>query len=155
MAGAQALLAHKAKSTGLVTVETYDIGSYSNITKGPISYDVTSVSAVDSSGVITIFATWALPKGESTVNHIWQVGPIVNGNVGKHAFAPVNLGSKMKLSLIANGPNSGPAGAPNGSPSGSPSSGRIEAPAPGSNGAGERLVSGVLAFGSIVVSLLV
>ncbi|KAL2932739.1 hypothetical protein RDABS01_015858 [Bienertia sinuspersici] len=150
MAGAQALVAHKPKSSGPITVDTYNIQSYHDITKGPISYNVTSISAVDSSGVITVFATWALPKNESsTVNYVWQVGPMNDGKIGKHAFDAPNLGSKMNLSLTASGPNSGPAGAPAQSPSGS----ALAASAPGtSSGVGETLQSGVLTLGVMIKS---
>lgn len=156
MAGAQALVAHKGKPPGPITVETYDLKGYHEINKGPISYNVSSISGEESSGAITIFATWVIPHGKMAVSQVWQVGPMVAGTVGKHAFDQANLAAKKKLSLTgSSSSSSNSAGSPADSPSGSSSAKTdTSAPAPGT-GAGERLVSGVLALGAIVVSLFV
>ncbi|XP_021749680.1 auxin-induced in root cultures protein 12-like [Chenopodium quinoa] len=147
MKGAQVLVAHKGKDS--VTVDTYDLRDYHDIKKGPISYNVSSLSAEETSGKITVFGTWVIPKGESTVNTVWQVGPMMKDGIGKHAMEPANRNAVLKLSLTG-------AGAPGGSPAGSPSGSSFgdSAPPPGT-GAGERLVSGVLALGAIVVSMVV
>lgn len=111
MERAQALIAFKPTTGGPVTGSTYDIQSYYDLVKGPISYNVTGLSAEESDGEITIFATWALPMGKLEVNQVWQVGQVVNGKPRKHEFQQPNLESKMKLSLV-NGPTNAPAGPP-------------------------------------------
>ena len=113
---AQSLIAFRPTSSDPVSVSTYDIQSYHDIVKGPISYNVTDVSAEESDGVITIFATWKLPMGSKTVNQVWQVGPVVNGMPGKHDFEPANLESMMKLVLATPSAVGGPVESPVGSP---------------------------------------
>lgn len=145
MVGAQSLIAFRPTSSDPVSVSTYDIQSYQDIVRGPISYNVTDVSAEESDGVITIFATWKLPMGSKTVNQVWQVGPVVNGRPGMHDFEPANLESMMKL-------------APVGSPVGSPGSGTVgeSTPKPAQGGAvkiGLGVSSLFLGFGALFVSL--
>lgn len=167
MAGAQALLALKTDPSSPITVSTYDIKSYGEINKGPISFKVGSLLAEESGSAYTIFGTWELPTGKAKFNQIWQVGPVSNGKISKHEFGPANLGAKQVLSL--SGSTTGPAASPSGTPSESPSDPTVSplgsapagakivgsAPAPGSGkNAGERLVSGALALGALAVSFL-
>lgn len=115
MIGTQALIAGKFASAA-VSVDTYDIQSYHAVIKGPISYNVTGISAEESAaGEITIFATWAVPKGESMVNQVWQVGPLINGQLSRHDLGFANLGSTMKLNLVTR-PSSSPVAGPAPSP---------------------------------------
>lgn len=139
MVGTQAIVAGKFAGTS-VAADTVDIQSYHALVKGPISYNVTGVSAEETAdGKITIFADWTVPAGESTVNQVWQVGPVVGGKPGKHAFEQPNLSSRMKLSLA--GGAAAAAGAPE------PASSTEESHAPASEpvktapatGAGEAL----------------
>ncbi|KAF5953515.1 hypothetical protein HYC85_006371 [Camellia sinensis] len=62
MAGAQSLIAFK-QSNGSMTVNTYNISSYSSIVKSKIAFDVPEKSAEYSGGVMKIFATLRLPEG--------------------------------------------------------------------------------------------
>lgn len=131
MVGAQSLVAFAA-ANGSTVVKTYNITSYGPISESPISYGVLSKRAESSKGVITIFATLALPAGSAAVNQVWQVGSaVVDGVPAKHAFAPDNLAAKSTLQLesaavdggepapapapgIAAGPGGGPSGNVNG-----------------------------------------
>ena len=162
MAGAQALLALKTDPSSPITVSTYDIKSYGEINKGPISFKVGSLLAEETGSAYTIFGTWELPTGQAKFNQIWQVGPVTNGKISKHEFAPPNLGAKQVLSLSG---STGPAASPSGTPSdptvsplsSAPSGAKIvgSAPAPGSGeNAGERLVSSALALGALAVSFM-
>ncbi|KAL9239168.1 hypothetical protein vseg_013514 [Gypsophila vaccaria] len=135
MVGAQSIIAYKANSNGPISVSTYDVKSYHDITMGPISYNVTGLSAEVNNGKITVFATWGLRHGVREVNHVWQVGPVVGGKPGKHEFKEDNLGAKMKLPLL-NGPGNGPNGAPAGSAVGGPSKNKALASSPRTNKAG-------------------
>ncbi|XP_074266585.1 auxin-induced in root cultures protein 12-like [Silene latifolia] len=100
MVGTQAILAYKPNSNSpIISVSTYDVKSYHDINMGPISYNVTGLSAEESNGKVTLFATWDLHLGESKINHVWQVGPVVGGKPGMHEFQHDNLGSKMILEL--------------------------------------------------------
>ncbi|KAK6141870.1 hypothetical protein DH2020_024382 [Rehmannia glutinosa] len=114
MLGAQSLIAFK-DTNGSIVVKTYNISSYGPISESKISYDVLSKRAEYSGGVMTIFATLALPAAEAEVNQVWQVGAAVNNGVpAKHAFAPENLSSKNTLQLMSDAaaPSISPASAP-------------------------------------------
>ncbi|KAL9235620.1 hypothetical protein vseg_010365 [Gypsophila vaccaria] len=172
MAGSQTLLAFKPTKSGPITVTTYDIVSYGSIIKGPISYNVTGLSAKESSGTITIFATWVIPGGEKSVNIVWQVGPTVDGKPGPHDFAPDNLGSTLKLTLlskVAGAPKTSTAGAPAMGPTRALTSAVVEGPmgssedgaggpaptpASQSGGAQRSLVSFVMVLGALLICLL-
>ncbi|GMP48643.1 hypothetical protein CsSME_00015925 [Camellia sinensis var. sinensis] len=100
MAGAQSLIAFK-QSNGSMTVNTYNISSYSSIVKSKIAFDVPEKSAEYSRGVMKIFATLRLPKGTASVNQVWQVGGAVDHGIPvKHAFEAANLNAKGTLDLV-------------------------------------------------------
>ncbi|KAH6826952.1 hypothetical protein C2S53_013297 [Perilla frutescens var. hirtella] len=130
MVGAQSLVAFK-EANGSTVVKTYNISSYGPITESKIAYNVLSKRAESSKGVITIFATLALPVASPEFNQVWQVGSaVINGVPAKHDFAPDNLNSKNKLQLVSaaeNGnapaPAPGIAAAPGGGQSGKDSGG--------------------------------
>ncbi|KAL8496212.1 hypothetical protein ACS0TY_020069 [Phlomoides rotata] len=118
MIGSQSLIAFK-DTNGSIVVKTYNISSYGPISESKISYNVLKKSAESSRGVITIFATVALPAGITELNQVWQVGSTVsNGVPAKHAFAQDNLGSKNTLQLVSNaaGEDIAPAPAPASAP---------------------------------------
>ncbi|KAL6000371.1 hypothetical protein ACLOJK_024066 [Asimina triloba] len=101
MLGSQALLAYR-HSNGSVTVDTYNISGFENIVPSSIAYDVPYKEAEYSAGVITIFATLSLPSGaDTTVNHVWQVGPGMTGTSPKvHAMAPENKNATGSLDFL-------------------------------------------------------
>ncbi|CAI9107326.1 OLC1v1006652C1 [Oldenlandia corymbosa var. corymbosa] len=118
MAGAQALLAYKTTNGSLV-VKTYNITSYASIVESKLSFDVLNKKAEFSNGVMTIYATLALPASLTEVNHIWQVGSSVSsdGVPAKHDFAPANLNAKGKVEFVRQSKAAGsPAPAPAMSP---------------------------------------
>jgi hypothetical protein len=85
-----------------MTVQTYNISSYSPIVKGNLSFEVADMEAEYSGGVMTIFATVSLPAKLGTkVNQVWQVGSsVTDGIPDKHAFQAANLNSKGTLDLL-------------------------------------------------------
>lgn len=98
MAGAQALVAFK--NDGVMTVNTYNISSYSSILPSKLSFDVWDMKAEESDGVMRIFAKVKVPAKAETLNQVWQVGPSVTAGLpDKHEFGQVNLQSKGALSL--------------------------------------------------------
>ncbi|KAH6836816.1 hypothetical protein C2S53_008528 [Perilla frutescens var. hirtella] len=102
MVGAQALVAFRG-TNGSAVVKTYNISSYGPLVESEIAYAVVSKMAEHTGGVITIFATLALPAGSApAVNQVWQVGASVTDGVpAKHSFQPENLKSKGSLLLKA------------------------------------------------------
>ncbi|GAB4830310.1 hypothetical protein Ancab_019948 [Ancistrocladus abbreviatus] len=100
MVGSQALVAFKQKDDSM-TVKTSDIKSYHSVQEGPLSFNVSDMSAEFSEDCMMIFATWALPEKTETVNQVWQVGPkVTNGKPERHDLQDSNLASKGKLSLL-------------------------------------------------------
>ncbi|GAB2298088.1 hypothetical protein Dimus_032163 [Dionaea muscipula] len=103
MVGAQALVAFKQRN-GSMEVKPFNIHSYHSVKEGPLSLNVSDVSAEydDDSGNMVILGTWALPeKTAGTLNQVWQVGPsVVKGRPLKHEFDDDSLASKGKLHLL-------------------------------------------------------
>ncbi|GAB4830320.1 hypothetical protein Ancab_019958 [Ancistrocladus abbreviatus] len=145
MVGSQALLAFK-QSDGKMSVQTFNIKSYSSLQEGPLSFNVSDMSAESSNGNMMIFANWALPEKTSKINQIWQAGPTVaNGVPEKHDFSKPNLNSKGTLKL-AEAPSSEPVSAP--APAAAPEAGG------GKSNAGECLVKNVGFVGVVVLGAL-
>ena len=100
MLGAQALIAFK--SSGAMTVKTYNITSFASIAESKISFEVWDLSAKESGGTITLFAKLKLPGNSDIVNQVWQVGPsVTNGVPDIHAMSAANKASLSTLNLTA------------------------------------------------------
>lgn len=143
MVGAQALVAIPAD--GAVAVHRYNLSSYKDVSEvKAFSFDSWNVSAEQTNGVITIYASVKIPETAPNVSHVWQVGPVSGGKPQIHAFKPENINSKAALPFAVE------AAAATGN-----ATGNATAPASGEKGAsaGERLHFGwVLAF---IMGLLV
>ncbi|KAL6274497.1 hypothetical protein ACE6H2_025189 [Prunus campanulata] len=103
MAGAQILLAYNTDS-GIPTVKTFNISSYTSVVPGKLSFDIWDISSEFSNGTFKIFAAVKVPKNEKSVNQVWQVGPGVNQTSGfpdKHDIVGPNLKSFQTLYLAA------------------------------------------------------
>ncbi|XP_021863455.2 cytochrome b561 and DOMON domain-containing protein At4g12980 [Spinacia oleracea] len=104
MAGTQALVAFR-NSDGSMSVDTFNLSSYSDIIPGKISFPVYEKRAVfnKDDGSITIFASVG-HSGSGKINHVWQVGPgVTKGFPMKHDFKPENLKATATLDLSADG----------------------------------------------------
>ncbi|XVF81264.1 hypothetical protein PTKIN_Ptkin15bG0142000 [Pterospermum kingtungense] len=99
MQGAQALLAFKDK--GSVVVKTYNISNYMDVAEGKLSFEVWDLEAeAGNDGKTVIYGSVKVPAGAEKVNQVWQVGPVFDGQPGKHESGTDNLGSKGELKLV-------------------------------------------------------
>ncbi|XP_041005360.1 cytochrome b561 and DOMON domain-containing protein At5g47530-like [Juglans microcarpa x Juglans regia] len=89
MVGAQALVAFQNSSGGM-SAYTSPVSSYSisTLTEGPLSFAVSNLSATfENSNEMFIFATLTLDSGKTTVNQVWQEGPLNGNNPSSHNTA--------------------------------------------------------------------
>lgn len=101
MVGSQALVA-LLKSDGTMNVYTSSVDSYqTQLQKGELSFDVSDLSATHSNNEIVIFATVTLPNNSTTVNQVWQNGPVSNDAPGMHATSGSNVQSMASLNLLS------------------------------------------------------
>ncbi|XP_013615802.1 PREDICTED: cytochrome b561 and DOMON domain-containing protein At5g48750-like, partial [Brassica oleracea var. oleracea] len=93
MLGAQALVAYRNSTSGVMRAYTSNINSYATmLQESPLSFRVTQVSAEYLDGEMTIFATMVLPPNTTVVNHLWQDGPLKEGDrLGMHAMSGDHL----------------------------------------------------------------
>ncbi|KAG7543251.1 Cytochrome b561/ferric reductase transmembrane [Arabidopsis thaliana x Arabidopsis arenosa] len=106
MAGSQALVASKDPKTGVASVTTLNIVSYSSLVPSKLSFDVWDVKAEEAAndgGALRIFAKVKVPAdlaANGKVNQVWQVGPgVSNGRIQPHDFSGPNLNSLGPLDL--------------------------------------------------------
>ncbi|CAN6892398.1 unnamed protein product [Brassica oleracea] len=105
MAGSQALVASKDSKTGVASVTTLNIISYSSLVPGKLSFEVWDVKAEEeAAGTLRIFAKVKVPAdlaANGKVNQVWQVGPGVspNGRIQPHDFNTPNLNAVGSLDL--------------------------------------------------------
>ncbi|MBA0705378.1 hypothetical protein Golax_017578, partial [Gossypium laxum] len=101
MVGSLALVAFQ-KDDGTMVAYTSPITSYATqLQKGDLSFPVNGVSSILEGNEMIMFATLALPANTTTVNHLWQEGPLV-GNVPRmHPLSGPNMGSMETLDFLA------------------------------------------------------
>ncbi|KAA8515611.1 hypothetical protein F0562_018778 [Nyssa sinensis] len=108
MVGTQALVAFQ-KSDGTMKVYTSPVTAYqTNLEEGNLDFAVSDLSATYAKNEITIFATLKLPRNSSTVNQVWQDGPLSGTAPGMHATSGANVASMGTLNLLSG--QSAPAG---------------------------------------------
>ncbi|GFZ04124.1 auxin-responsive family protein [Actinidia rufa] len=101
MVGSQALVAFQ-KSDGTMSVYTSPVTGYrTQLQKGDLSFGVSDLSATFSNNEIVIFATLELPKNTTTVNQVWQDGPVLNDSPGTHDLSGANVRSMATLNLLS------------------------------------------------------
>ncbi|CAN6978385.1 unnamed protein product [Brassica rapa subsp. trilocularis] len=103
MLGAQALVAYRNSTSGVMRAYTSNINSYATMLhESPLSFRVTQVSAEYLDGEMAIFATMVLPPNTTVVNHLWQDGPLKEGDrLGMHAMSGDHLKSMSTLDLLS------------------------------------------------------
>ena len=112
MVGSQALVAFQ-KSDGTMSVYTSPVTGYqTQLQKGDLSFGVSDLSATYSNNEIVVFATLELPKNTTTVNQVWQDGPVLNDSPGTHDLSGANVRSMATLNLLS-GQQSGTKGTAN------------------------------------------
>ncbi|KAK9056806.1 hypothetical protein SSX86_024169 [Deinandra increscens subsp. villosa] len=94
MIGAQALVA-VTSANGSVRAYTSPVTGYgTSLQPGPLSFDVPELTVERVNGVVVVYATLTLPRGNTSFNHVWQVGPVgTNGALGAHAMDSDNRNS--------------------------------------------------------------
>lgn len=92
MVGSQALVAFQAD--GKMNAYTSPINVYeTTLQSGDLSFAVPAIEAAFSNNELTIFATLVLPPGGTTVNQIWQEGPLTGNSPSRHATTGANVQS--------------------------------------------------------------
>ncbi|KAI3859176.1 hypothetical protein MKW92_001225 [Papaver armeniacum] len=100
MVGCQALVAYQ--KDGQMLAYTSPIPSYrTSLAQGDLSFKVSALTASFQNREMTIFAIIQLPINTTVVNHVWQEGPMVNGNPGMHAMTADNRQSMGSLDLLS------------------------------------------------------
>ncbi|KAK4769227.1 hypothetical protein SAY86_027377 [Trapa natans] len=99
MKGCQALVAY-FDSAGAIRAYTSPITSYdTTMPEGVLSFGTSNISATFASGEWTIFAKLQLGSGMTTVNQVWQEGPMNSGNPGTHSTSGPNGRSRATLNF--------------------------------------------------------
>ncbi|KAL7244371.1 hypothetical protein ACSBR1_016585 [Camellia fascicularis] len=103
MIGSQALVAFQ-KSDGSMSVYTSPVDSYkTTLQMGNLSFAVSDLSAMYSNSEIVIFATLTLPSNMTTVNQVWQDGPVSNDSPQMHdiTISGPHVRSMATLNLLS------------------------------------------------------
>ncbi|KAI3424623.1 Cytochrome b561 and DOMON domain-containing protein, partial [Psidium guajava] len=101
MVGSQALVAYQ-NSSGSMWAYTSPVDSLqTTLSPGTLSFGVPNISAVLENDEMTIFATLQLNSGTTTVNQVWQVGPVESGSPGTHSTSGANVQSTGTLDLLS------------------------------------------------------
>ncbi|KAK1570452.1 hypothetical protein Q3G72_002127 [Acer saccharum] len=101
MIGSQAFVAHQT-SAGIVKAYTSPVTTYSTgLEEGFLSFPVQKISAEFANDEMIIYSTFVLPKNMTTVNHVWQDGPVNEDNsLGMHTLAGENVWSLATLDFL-------------------------------------------------------
>ncbi|KAA8520190.1 hypothetical protein F0562_014446 [Nyssa sinensis] len=101
MVGSQALVAFQ-QSDGKMRAFTAPVTSYeTQLREGDLDFAVLDLSATYKSNEITIFATLKLPSNTTTVNQVWQDGPLSGNTSEMHAISGPNVESMATLNLLS------------------------------------------------------
>lgn len=101
MVGSQALVAYR-KSDGTMRAYTSPVTSYqTGLQEGDLSFPVSDLTATYSNNEIIIFATLKLQNISSSVNQVWQEGPVSNDSPGMHPVSGANVQSVGTLNLLS------------------------------------------------------
>jgi hypothetical protein len=107
MVGAQALVAYQ-NSSSVMRVYTSPVSSYATtLAEGALSFGVSNLSATfENSNEMTIFATLTLGSSMTTVNQVWQEGPLSGDSPSIHDTASTseNMRSAGSLNFLEQQP---------------------------------------------------
>ncbi|XP_044497520.1 cytochrome b561 and DOMON domain-containing protein At5g47530-like [Mangifera indica] len=110
MVGSQALVAYQ-KADGKMKAYTSPITSYkTSLEEGKLSFGVSDLTATFAKNEMTIFATLTLGEGNTTVNQVWQEGPLSDDAPEMHSTSGGNVQSMGKLNLLSGTASSSGAG---------------------------------------------
>lgn len=103
MVGAQALVAYQ-KSDGSMRVYTSPVTDYkTTLQEGDLKFPVSDLSATFANNEIIIFANLKI-QNTSSLNQVWQNGPVASDNPGGHAISGPNIQSSGSLNLLSGEP---------------------------------------------------
>ncbi|XP_073312896.1 cytochrome b561 and DOMON domain-containing protein At5g47530-like [Primulina huaijiensis] len=101
MVGAQALVAFQ-NSDGTMRAYTAPVTSYqTGLQPGDLSFQVSDLTANYANNEIIIFATLNLGNLSSTVNQVWQEGPVSGASPSVHSTSGPNVQSMGTLNLLS------------------------------------------------------
>lgn len=102
MAGSQCLVAYH-KPDGSMAAYTAPVDSYgTDLAQGPLSFNVSGLSAVSEKDEMIIFAMIKLPKNATVLNQVWQDGPMSKkGTPLIHSTTGPNVRSMASLDLLS------------------------------------------------------
>ncbi|XVF75212.1 hypothetical protein PTKIN_Ptkin13bG0169500 [Pterospermum kingtungense] len=101
MVGSQALVAYQ-QADGSMRVYTSPITTYqTQLRQGDLSFDVSNLSATYANNEIIIFATLGLSNNSTTLNQVWQEGPLSGNTPQVHATSGANVQSMGTLNLLS------------------------------------------------------
>lgn len=101
MVGSQALVAYQ-QADGKMKAYTSPVTEYkTSLEEGKLSFEVSDLEAKLEKNEMTIFATMAVGKGNTTVNQVWQEGPVSDGVPQMHSTSGGNVQSMGKLNLLS------------------------------------------------------
>lgn len=104
MVGSQALVAYQ-QSNGTMRAYTSQITSYgTTLPEANLVYDVSGLTATYANSEIIIYATLSLPSNTTTattINQVWQEGPVSNDSPQGHSLGNANTNSKGTLNLVS------------------------------------------------------
>lgn len=103
MVGAQCLVAYSRPNDGSITAYTSPITSYgTTLEKGELSFNVTGLKAELINDEIIIYATIKVPNNGTTLNQLWQEGPLAKGEtVEQHLLSGPNVRTMASLNLLS------------------------------------------------------
>ncbi|WOH16299.1 hypothetical protein DCAR_0935850 [Daucus carota subsp. sativus] len=110
MLGAQALVAYQ-KSDGTMRFYTSPVNDYTTtLQEGDLKFPVADFSASFANNEIIIFATLNI-QNTTTLNQVWQIGPVSGDKPGGHAISGANVQSAGSLNILSGQPGTTTGGA--------------------------------------------
>ncbi|KNA20238.1 hypothetical protein SOVF_054090 [Spinacia oleracea] len=99
MTGAQALVAYRNSSSSIHAYTSSVVDTRTTLAQSSLSFRVDNISANSGTNEMTIFATIRPPR--TTVNHVWQVGPLSSGAPAQHPQNSANTRSVGSINFLA------------------------------------------------------
>ena len=107
MLGSQSLVAYQ-NSSGLIHAYTSPVTSYTTtLPEGDLSFGVSNITATLVNNEMTISARLVLSSGMTTLNQVWQEGPMNGDTPGIHPTTGGNVQSMGVLDLLSGQTTSG------------------------------------------------
>lgn len=110
MSGAQSLVAyHNSSSLPHAYTSALNNGYSTSLAESTLSFGVSSISAEYVNNAMVIYATLALPSGQTGFNQVWQSGPVSGGSPQVHPTSGDNMKSYGSVDFVT-GESSGSGG---------------------------------------------